>query len=171
MGYVIVHLKRTEASPLAIFKFSTKCRKPSVLPGTLTKGFCPIQKAKSECISWIVCKSWARCACVARVMVVGFVCVFKSHISPLERLFDLISMSCTQWATKIKIFVGVSLKLLRCGDPDRRPFFTHGRYTYEHAHTSPYAPRVCTSFTHTGRHKLQLVLTEFNSYKWMNNSL
>ena len=39
------------------------------------------------------------------------------HISPLERLFVLKLMSRTWRATKAKHFVGISLKLLRCGDP------------------------------------------------------
>ena len=63
-----------------------------------------------------------------------------SHISPLERLFILKTLSRTQRATKVKKF---ALKPLRCRDPAlptlyghtyRRPFFTHVRYTctYEH---------------------------------------
>ena len=58
-----------------------------------------------------------------RVTVVGLsvcvcVCVFLlSHISPLERLFVLKLLSCTQRATKVKKYVGFSLKPLRCGDP------------------------------------------------------
>ena len=75
-----------------------------------------------------------------------------SHISPLERLFILKSISCTQQATKVK-FGRFYLKLLRCGDPAlplsygrmyKQPFFTHVRYTYEHVHTGSYAPRICT---------------------------
>ena len=55
-------------------------------------------------------------ACAARVTVVWSVslsfcvCVCLFNISPLERLFVLktISHTCTQWATKVKIFVGFS---------------------------------------------------------------
>ena len=44
-----------------------------------------------------------------------------SHISPLERLFVLKTLSRTQRATKVKIFVGFSLKPLRCRDPALPP--------------------------------------------------
>ena len=40
-----------------------------------------------------------------------------SHISPMERLFVLKTLSRTQRATKVKNFVGFSLKPLRCRDP------------------------------------------------------
>ena len=59
-----------------------------------------------------------RRACAARVRVclcVG-VCVsvcLLSHISPTERLFVLKTLSRTQRATKVKIFVGICLKRLR----------------------------------------------------------
>ena len=54
-----------------------------------------------------------------------------SHISPLERLFVLKTLSRTQRATKVKTIVGFSLKPLRCRDPAlpvdghtySRPFF------------------------------------------------
>ena len=62
-----------------------------------------------------------RRACAARVTVVGSVCLcvcvsvcLLSHISPMERLFVLKTLSRTQRATKVKIFVGFSLKMLRC---------------------------------------------------------
>ena len=58
-----------------------------------------------------------RGACAARVTVLVRVCPL-SEISPLERLFVL---SRTQQATEIKIFVGFSLKRLRCGDPALPP--------------------------------------------------
>ena len=62
-----------------------------------------------------------RRACAARVTVV-FLCVcLLSHISPLERLFVLKTLSRTQRATKVKIFVGFSLKPLRCRDPALPP--------------------------------------------------
>ena len=59
-----------------------------------------------------------RRACAARVTVVGFsVCLsvcLLSHISPMERLFVLKTLSRTQRATKVKKFVGFSLKPLHC---------------------------------------------------------
>ena len=53
------------------------------------------------------------CVCVC-------VCLL-SHISPMERLFVLKTLSRTQRATKVKIFVGFSLKPLRCRDPALPP--------------------------------------------------
>ena len=63
-----------------------------------------------------------RRACAARVTVVVMsvclsvcLCVCPlSHISPMERLFVLKTLSRTQRATKVKKFVGFSLKMLRC---------------------------------------------------------
>ena len=63
-----------------------------------------------------------RRACAARVTVVGSVCPL-SHISPMERLFVLKTLSRTQRATKVKIFVGCSLKPLRCRDPAPPPLY------------------------------------------------
>ena len=57
--------------------------------------------------------SWV-CVCVC-------VCLL-SHISPMERLFVLKTLSRTQRATKVKRFVGFSLKPLRCRDPALPPF-------------------------------------------------
>ena len=55
------------------------------------------------------------CVCVC-------VCVcLLSHISPMEHLFVLKTLSRTQRATKVKIFVGFSLKPLRCRDPALPP--------------------------------------------------
>ena len=65
-----------------------------------------------------------RRACAARVTVVGSVCLcvcLLSHISPLERLFVLKTLSRTQRATKVNTFVGFSLKPLRCRDPALPP--------------------------------------------------
>ena len=73
-----------------------------------------------------------RRACAARVTVVGSVglcvCVsvcLLSHISPMERLFVLKTRSRTQRATKVKKFVGFSLKPLRCRDPALPPLYGH----------------------------------------------
>ena len=48
-----------------------------------------------------------------------------SHISPMERLFVLKTLSRTQRATKVKKFVGFSLKPLRCRDPALPPLYGH----------------------------------------------
>ena len=53
-----------------------------------------------------------------------FVCV-TVHISPMERLFLLKTLSRTQRATKVKEFVGFSLKPLRCRDPALPPLYGH----------------------------------------------
>ena len=73
-----------------------------------------------------------RRACAARVTVVGSVCLSVylcvcplSHISPMEHLFVLKTLSRTQRATKVKIFVGFSLKPLRCRDPALPPLYGH----------------------------------------------
>ena len=65
-----------------------------------------------------------RRACAARVTVVGSVCPL-SHISSLVRLFVLKTLSRTQRATKVKKFVGFSLKLLCCRDPAPPPLYSH----------------------------------------------
>ena len=56
--------------------------------------------------------SWV-CVCVC-------VCLL-SHISPMERLFVLKTLSRTQRARKVKMFLGFSLKPLRCRDPALPP--------------------------------------------------
>ena len=66
--------------------------------------------------------SWV-CLCVS-------VCLL-SHISPMERLFVLKTLSRTQRATKVKTFVGFSLKPLRCRDP-ALPLL------YGHAYSRPF---------------------------------
>ena len=43
-------------------------------------------------------------------------CCLLSHISPLEHLFVLKILSRTPQATEVEIFVGISLKPLRCRD-------------------------------------------------------
>ena len=48
-----------------------------------------------------------------------------SHISPMERLFVLKTLSRTQRATKVKKYVGFSLKPLRCRDPALPPLYGH----------------------------------------------
>ena len=58
-----------------------------------------------------------RRACAARLQyLICAVCVsvcLLSHISPMERLFVLTTLSRTERATKVKIFVGICLKRLR----------------------------------------------------------
>ena len=51
--------------------------------------------------------SWSMCVYVC---VCVSVCLL-SHISPTERLFVLKTLSRTHWATKVKKFVGFSLKI------------------------------------------------------------
>ena len=88
-----------------------------------------------------------RRACAARVTVVGSVCLL-SHISPMERLFVLKTLSRTQRATKVKKFVGFSLKPLRCRDPAPPPLygyaysrpFLHAYFSCIYARDTP--PRV-----------------------------
>ena len=96
-----------------------------------------------------------RRACAARVTVVVSVCLrvcvsvcLLSHISPMERLFVLKTLSRTQRATKVKNFVGFSLKPLRCRDPAPPPLyghaysrpFLHAYFSCIYAHDTP--PRV-----------------------------
>ena len=60
------------------------------------------------------------------VLFIGSVCVcvcLLSHISPMERLFVLKTLSRTQRATKVKKYVGFSLKPLRCRDPALPPLY------------------------------------------------
>ena len=62
------------------------------------------------------------------VLFIGSVCLsvcLLSHISPMERLFVLKTLSRTQRATKFKKFVGFSLKPLRCRDPALPPLYGH----------------------------------------------
>ena len=62
---------------------------------------------------------------IARVTVVGFsVCPLVAN-SLQERLFVLKTLSRTQRATKVKRFVGFSLKPLRCRDPAPPPLYGH----------------------------------------------
>ena len=68
-----------------------------------------------------------RRACAARVTGLSVcVCVcLLSHISPMERLFVLKTLSRTQRATKVKQIVGFSLKPLCCRDPALPPLYGH----------------------------------------------
>ena len=63
-----------------------------------------------------------------------------SHISPMERLFVLKTLSRTQQATKVKKFVGFSLKPLRCRDPALPPL-------YGHAYSRPFSMRISRVYT------------------------
>ena len=62
-----------------------------------------------------------------------------SQISLLERLFVLKTLLRTQWATKVKKFVGFSLKPLHCRDPALPPLTAvhsgghfHAKSTHAH---------------------------------------
>ena len=77
-----------------------------------------------------------RRACAARVTCVC-VCLL-SNISPMERLFVLKTLSRTQRATKVKRFVGFSLKPLRCRDPALPPLYVQ----------SAIFPRVILAYAH-----------------------
>ena len=78
-----------------------------------------------------------------RVSIVGSVCVcLLSQISPLECLFILKILSCTQWATEVKKIVGFSLKPLLCRDPallrESHTYNHHFPAEGTHAHYSQY---------------------------------
>ena len=72
-------------------------------------------------------EGYPRRACAARVTVVVMsVCLSVClSVTPLERLFVLKTLSHTQRATKVKKFVGFSLKPLRCRDPALPPLYGH----------------------------------------------
>ena len=78
------------------------------------------QKARPQCVHYPEVRLYTRvinprCACAARVTVVGSVCVCPLlNISPLERLFVTQSVPHTQRAAKVRNFVWFSLKMLRC---------------------------------------------------------
>ena len=85
--------------------------------------------------------SWV-CLCVC-------VCVcLLSHISPMERLFVLKTLSRTQRATKVKKFVGFSLKPLRCRDPALPPLYGHAYSRPFFSCTRMRISRVCTHMIH-----------------------
>ena len=72
-----------------------------------------------------------------------------SHISPMERLFVLKTLSRTQRATKVKKFVGFSLKPLRCRDPALPPLYGHAySRPFFHACTRMRICRVYTRMIH-----------------------
>ena len=89
-----------------------------------------VQSAILPCVFLVYAHAYF-CACVflvrmihrrgfsTLVLFIGSVCLcvcLLSHISPMERLFVPKTLSRTQRATKVKIFVGFSLKPLRCRD-------------------------------------------------------
>ena len=83
-----------------------------------------------------------RRACAASVTVVGSLCVcvcLLSHISPMERLFVLKTLSRTQRATKVKKVVGFPLKPVRCRDPALPQLC--GRATVGRKHACAFSPR------------------------------
>jgi hypothetical protein len=71
-----------------------------------------------------------------------------SHISPMERLFVLKTLSRTQRATKVKKFVGFSLKPLRCRDPALPPLYGHAySRPFFHAYFSCTRMRISRVYT------------------------
>ena len=71
-----------------------------------------------------------------------------SHISPMERLFVLKTLSRTQQATKVKKFVGFSLKPLRCRDPALPPLYGHAySQPFFHAYFSCTRMRISRVYT------------------------
>ena len=71
-----------------------------------------------------------------------------SHISPMERLFILKTLSRTQRATKVKKFVGFSLKPLRCRDPALPPLYGHAySRPFFHAYFSCTRMRISRVYT------------------------
>ena len=89
-----------------------------------------------------------RRACAARVTVLGSVCVclsvcLLSHISPMERLFILKTLSRTQRATKVEKFVGICQKRLRSRvmprnmseEANMQIFLTYPRSAFSTRHT------------------------------------
>ena len=71
-----------------------------------------------------------------------------SHISPMERLFVLKTLSRTQQATKVKKFVGFSLKPLRCRDPVLPPLYGHAySRPFFHAYFSCTRMRISRVYT------------------------
>ena len=81
----------------------------------------------------------------------SWVCVsvcLLSHISPMERLFVLKTLSRTQLATKVKKFVGFSLKPLRCRDPAPPPLYGHAySRPFLHAYFSCTRMRISRVYT------------------------
>ena len=78
-------------------------------------------------------EGYCSCLCVC-------VCVCPLiDISPLERLFVLKTIPRTQRTTKVKRFVWISLKPLRCRDPALPPL-------YGHAYSRPFFS--CTRMIH-----------------------
>ena len=73
----------------------------------------------SLCLNWSYgwnygMVAWCFSFCMCTSQYGGVAHRLLSHISPMERLFVLKTLSRTQRARKVKIFVGFSLKMLRC---------------------------------------------------------
>ena len=95
--------------------------------------------------------------------VVLSVCLL-SHISPMERLFVLKTLSRTQRAMKVKKFVGFSLKPLRCRDPALPPLYGHAySRPFFHACTRMRISRAYTRMIHR-RGFSTLVLFIYSSF-------
>ena len=93
-----------------------------------------------------------------------------SHISPMERLFVLKTLSRTQRATKVKKFVGFSLKPLRCRDPALPPLYGHAySRPFFHACTRMRISRVYTRMIHRrGFSTLVLFILFSKKPSWMH---
>ena len=106
-----------------------------------------------------------RRACAARVTVLGFsVCPLVAN-SLQERLFVFKPLSHTLRATKVKIFVGFSLKPLRCRDPALPPL-------YGHAYSRPFfhAYFSCTRMRFSRAHDTPPRVQHFSAFHYCSNN-
>ena len=94
-----------------------------VIPTSFYENVFTLINPRHACAGWV---------CVS-VCVHVCVCLL-SHISPLERLFILKILSRTERATKVKIFVGFSLKPLCCGNPALPPLHTVSHFSMDSTH-------------------------------------
>ena len=106
---------------------------------------------------------------------VGLSVCLLSHISPMERLFVLKTLSRTQRATKVKKFVGFSLKPFRCRDPALPPLYGHAYsrpffHAYfsctrmrisRHAHDTPPRVQHFSAFHYDSDHSITTLITTY----------
>ena len=78
----------------------------------------------------------------------SWVCVCVCHISPMERLFVMKTLSRSQRTTTVKMYVGFSLKPLRCRDPALPPLCgrAYSRPFFLAESTHAYGPRPALCF-------------------------